>query len=480
MWTSIKNFFKISDKIIWEPSTSDTPATFLNIFFLTILFFLGIYHWSLFFNFGHLSFRFLDWPIEFAYYSVIKQSMADGVIPYHISEFVHQTNRFMANPEIIFSPQIILLSFSNVGSFMYMHILLLYCIGFLGCLFIKKHYNLSMYSFFFLFMLFNFNGHITSHIAVGHIMWAGYFLLPFFCYAILRLIDTQDERRFILNTSFILFVLWLQGSFHIYVWCLFFLGFFGLFNLRYLKAVILTVIVTFSLCAVRLIPGIIAFKDATSPTLLGGYASLMDLFYSLAVLYPEQALRPLMWERDIFVGSLGFILLIYLGILIRFDKAKDLSDSKYAALDFPLILMVIMSLGFFYSILFHSPIPFSHSQRLPGRFIIVPVIFLIIIASIRMKYFLHFIRKRLLTKIIALVISFQILFELLSHSRIWRIENIHKKYPDYPPKILERIGLPEDSVYISSVNISFFITVLALVFWVVFYTRFYFKDLRKD
>ena len=39
------------------------------------------------------------------------------------------------------------------------------------------------------------NGHIVAHLAIGHSMWTGYFLLPFVFVYLMDILDGADGRR---------------------------------------------------------------------------------------------------------------------------------------------------------------------------------------------------------------------------------------------------------------------------------------------
>ena len=151
-----------------------------SLVFLILIFAAGALHWVFFLNYGNMSFKVHDWAKEFIYYSVLKQAMESGRLPFHIPMAFHETQRFLALPEINMSPQVFLLPLMDVGTFVLVNTLFMYTIGFAGCLAIRSRYGLSPVAFSVLFMLFNFNGHITAHMGVGHSMWTAYFLLPFF------------------------------------------------------------------------------------------------------------------------------------------------------------------------------------------------------------------------------------------------------------------------------------------------------------
>ncbi|HEV3203647.1 MAG TPA: hypothetical protein VGY77_04660, partial [Gemmataceae bacterium] len=162
------------------------------------LYALGILHWVWFFNGGELTLQSFDWPKEVMFLEVLKDSLQEGRFPFHIQvsqhyqeEFSHLRNgRFLGLPETTLSPQILLLPFMKLSRFILVHNLILYSLGFLGSLLIRKRYGISLIPFAVFFVLFNFNGYITSHLGAGHSMWSGYFLLPFVG---LYILETLEE-----------------------------------------------------------------------------------------------------------------------------------------------------------------------------------------------------------------------------------------------------------------------------------------------
>ena len=141
---------------------------------------LGVLHWTIFFNQGDFGLTFHDWPKEARVYATLQTAIRSGEIPTHTSTATIAGDRFLANPEVILSPQIILLKWFEPSKFLYLNTLLLFSTGFLGLTLLARKLRLGLWSFLLLFLLFNFNGHLTAHLAVGHSMWMGYFLLPFF------------------------------------------------------------------------------------------------------------------------------------------------------------------------------------------------------------------------------------------------------------------------------------------------------------
>jgi hypothetical protein len=230
-----------------------------TIVILAVLFAAGAFHWIWFLNYGRMDFKPYDWGKEFIYYSVLRHAIASGTMPYHISLAFHGSNRFLALPEVNLSPQIFLLPAMNVGTFVVFNTLLLYSAGFVGSLLLKRRYRLSTIAFAVFFLLFNFNGHITAHMGVGHSMWAGYFLLPFLILFLLELLEGEPWRSTSIKLALTLFLILLQGSFHLFVWCLLFLVLVLAFNWRrYHRPLLTTIALSALLSAHRLLPALFA------------------------------------------------------------------------------------------------------------------------------------------------------------------------------------------------------------------------------
>jgi len=393
------------------------------------------------------------------YYSTIKEAFKKFVIPYHVSKLFHGTNRFLALPETVISPQIIFLPLMKIKDFVFFNTLLLYCVGFLGCLLIREKYKLSLLPFSSLFLLFNFNGYITSHLAVGHSAWNGYFFLPFFSLFLLELIEGAPSTNPI-KLSFVLFAIVLQGAFHLYVWCLMFLLLLAVFNTKYLKQILLTTLFSVLLSFFRLLPAALSSLH-DSPPFISGYPTIRVLFdaFTLTRGHTYPWLGGIFgsmkwWEYDIYMGVLGFGLLLYFGIYLRFKEEKELSCFRYKALDMPLFVLSVLSLSYFY---FFIAI-FIKVERVSSRFLIVPVIILLVISCIRMQQILFRFSKN--TALLA-VGAVEMFFALISHSYIWRIYEVEKFFKGNTPDLGIKIIQQKDVIYKLSVIFSTFISLAA-------------------
>jgi hypothetical protein len=423
-------------------------------FVLLGLYAVGLIHWGWYFNYGDMSFRAYDWPKERLYLLVLQESIRNGKLPFHIlapahyyEQFPHLLNfpqevtenqpiicRFLALPETLLSPQILLLPYMEIGRFVLCHFLLLYTLGFLGSLWIKKRFRLGLLAFTAFWVLFNFNGYMTSHLGAGHFMWGGYFLLPFFGLFVMEWLE--GGRSAPLKLALVIFAIFLQGSFHMATWCWLFVVLIALCHRRLWKQGLFVLVVCGLLAAFRLIPAALAFWRFDKLAFSGGYATLMDVWDALVVIrdanYPWTGGLfgiAAWWEYDVYVSLLGAIMLGYFGIYQRWNK--DLGGAAFAGLDWPLLLHSLMAMGPTYYAIYYLPIPLFNGERVTSRFLIVPLVMLMLIASVRMQR----VTERIVLGIasvalycVAILVTF---FSLLSHSDIWRVALLEGKKETY-------------------------------------------------
>ncbi|MBN1405767.1 MAG: hypothetical protein JW946_04540 [Candidatus Omnitrophica bacterium] len=453
----------------------------IGILVIAFLFILGIIHWLSFFNFGDLSFSAYDWPKEIRCYSVLEQAIRQGIIPYNVSRALpyDATNRFLALPEIITSPQLILLKVMSIGNFIVLNTILMYAIGFIGCLLIKKRYNLSLIPFTILYLLFNFNGHITSHIAIGHSMWNGYFLLPFFCLFLFELIEQNAKNNnAAIKISLILFAIILQGTWHLFVWCILFMLFLAIFERKYTRQVASAIILSVLLSLFKLLPAAITFYNK-GYRFMSGYPNLRDLFDALTLIrdhtfvYAGGILASLgSWECDIYIGILGLAFIAYFGFYVRFKNDSVSKNYTYKKLDWPIGLMSLFSISCFYAFIAMLPIPLLNSERVPSRFLILPLVVMVIISCINMQKLIHLYKNlSKVIKFVSIAALLQVAFSLMGHSKVWRIASIEKSFANEMPDFTISIIQQPDAFYKSIFWFSSFVSLFVFVILVLFYIR---------
>lgn len=88
---------------------------------------------------------------------------------------------FFANPWTILSPQVFLLFFINVKTFITLQYIFFYSLQFYGILKFKKEFNFSAFATVFIIILLSFNGKLLSQNAFGGPqMTFGYMIIPLF------------------------------------------------------------------------------------------------------------------------------------------------------------------------------------------------------------------------------------------------------------------------------------------------------------
>ncbi|HET8706200.1 MAG TPA: hypothetical protein VFM46_07865, partial [Pseudomonadales bacterium] len=282
--------------------------------FLIGLLVYGIRLWGVFYSWGNISFDFLDWAeVAGPRYALLRDAATRGILPLHAANTTALrgvTDRYFSIADTPFSPQYLLLPLMETGRYVFLDTLLFYIIGFLGLVLIYRKYHLSPFTFLLLFLLFYFNGNLTSHLAVGHTNWTGMFLIPYFILLVMHLVEKQQAGwRWVLGFGLLMLVILLQGDFHLFVWCLIFIGVLALFNWKLIKPVFLGGVFAGLLGLWRLLPPSLALAGITQ-AYKGGFASVADLVSGLITLQdPYRAVHPLTdtfplnaWETDFYIG----------------------------------------------------------------------------------------------------------------------------------------------------------------------------------
>ena len=461
--------------------------------FLAGLLLFGLRRWGIFFNWGNLSFDFLDWAeVTGPRYAVLRDAITSGVLPLHVGNTTATrgvTDRFFSIADMPFSPQLLLLRFVWIGEYLFYDAVLFYLIGFVGLLLLARKFRLSPFAFAILFMLFNFNGNITAHYGVGHSIWTGYFLFPFFVLLVWSLVEKQAGGwRWALGFALVSLGVLMQGGLHKWVWMLLFLGVLGLFNLRLLKPVILGGLASVLLALPRLLPPALALEGITQEY-LGGFPTVTELISSLIVLKdPDRAtmiiktsIYPLNhWEADYFIGLAGLAVLVIFGIVLplRRDRSKD---SPVVQVLVPCLALTILSVGSIYGTLVELvPIPPFTGERVTARIFLLPLVFLIVLAAVGLQRALDrahetgrlaFFWQRVLLLALPLVIW----FDLDRHTQAWSIrylDGLVYLFPKVPfVEEAHTVANHADAVYTNLMLGGLAVAVPALIVMIVMAVR---------
>jgi hypothetical protein len=362
---------------------------------LGFLYAVGLLLWWRFLSWGKVPMTFHDWSeITGPRLTVLQDAMLKGTLPFHTANtatFGGITTRFMAVPDVILSPQIFLLRYLSLGAFVILQISLMYTLGFWGLLQVRRRFSLSLLPFTVLFSLFNFNGHILAHFSVGHLTWGGYFLFPWFALLVFDLLDDHQGWKWVAQVALLLLVMLLQGSYHHFTWCLFFLGFLAVFSIHNLVPILKAMVFAVLASLVRLLPPFILLGKFHNQ-FLGGYRDFLSIMLCLVTSQIPRSTTSFedvsgglpTWESTIYLGILGAVFLLYFGF--KYSIANAESNKIYRMVILPALCLVLLSNGPVYQFLrTYMPLPLLTGERIASRMISLPVVFILILAVIEFQ-----------------------------------------------------------------------------------------------
>ena len=441
------------------------------------LYVLGFFQWGRFFSWGDIDFRVGDWyDISGPRLALLTDALTHWQLPLHSANptgLKGVTDRILSIPDFFLSPQFILLRFMGPGTFVLVDTLIFFTIGYLGLLLLGHKLNLSCAVFTILFFLFNFNGHITTHLAAGHITWMGYFLLPFYILLLLEIPDKTIDWGWILNFCLLTAVMFLQGSFHIFVWCLLFLGLIGLFHSNYRLNAFLGVVFSLLINFFRILP-VSQEAGELGVGFMTGFLNLDELLGSmLKLVQPADALLLTTnkithyiawWEVDHYIGWVGFLFVLVFGIAVWFFIRKEMKN-PYAYLYGPIISIVVLSVGRISNLFFILKIPLLDAERVPSRFLIIPLLFLFVLGSVGLQYCFNQFKLSKLTVLLYWGSLLILVNDLQQHFELWTVSNVSPNFlPGAQTAVFDTIQNHSDPAYIWSILIGLAVSSATLLF----------------
>jgi hypothetical protein len=413
----------------------------LNGLWLVGLFVSGILLWGSFLNWGRGPYNFHDWAlVAVPRTAILKDAVTRGLNPLHTIDPAALggfTDRILSIGDIILSPQILLLKWLEPVTFLVINTLLLYTLGFLGLVLLQRSLKLSLFSTTLFFLLFNFNGHILAHFSVGHTTWSGYFLIPWLILLVWETLEKNVNWTWVAKVSFLLFFIFLQGSYHLFVYCLIFLGFLALAVPKNFWKIIAAGTFSILISMVRISPMILSFRDFKQQYLfIGGYPLTQSIWEMLTTLQiPGESTRFMglinslgLWETTFFIGTVGGLFL--LGFFIRSILRKPDRSNPAAVLFLPILGMVLLSIDQVYrytSIIL--PIPALSGERVPIRFLVLAFAFGLTLAVLECQHWLDTHQPSQTITLGLIGIPVLIFNDLWQNFRLWRVESAASRFP---------------------------------------------------
>lgn len=476
MIPTFKRMFRFLQNILAAlfDTEQEKKYRWLTVGFLAGLFLLGVALWGKFFNWGRIPFDWHDWAeVNAARMAFLRDAIQKGVLPLHMpdaSALRNVTDRFMAIPDVILSPQILLMKVLDVGQFVLANTILLYAVGMLGLLWFKRKYSISLAAFTILFLLFNFNGHILAHNSVGHITWGGYFLFPWLLALTLQLLEGDHSWRWVTLTALLLFAMWLQGSFHQFIWSLLFLAILALTSWEHILPIFKVGVAAVLLSMVRILaPALEA--NAFDQDFLGGYPTVWDVFTNmLKIRAPADAMSTRSalttlgsWEFDLYVGVFGVIFIIIFGVFM-YVKHR-VGHKGFTQLLLPLAVMFALSIGQVYDLVRILHIPLFAGERVSARIISLPFVFIVVIGAVEFQDWLRSIKTSPVIQVFTLVGIGLIGHDLWQYLKLWQVTNAYTAFPVTPVNLaIKIVSNHPDAPYTTALAAGAAVSTLTLLF----------------
>jgi len=444
---------------------------FNNSIAIPILYVIGLLHWYLFINYNSPTFTSGDWAVGHQICDVFKQSLLAGKIPFHATLYasdtlestMYGTSRFLSMPWIIMPPLMFLLKFFSVPVFITCQFWLYYTISFIVVLKWTKKLKLSVSASVFLLILFNFYGALVSKASAGQTIW-GYMLMPWFLWAIYKLIENDKPSRSVglmimLEFSFLLFFVLLSGDMHNFYqfvlvgFCV--LMFYPGRILRFVSGSLIGIILSawyfvpnmlFSAYASSNLPpqghwrrsGIMGygFQNGDSGVPLIEYGADIPIIKGILIMpinilnhiwkgltYSFDPSHENVWEYNLYISYLGVTLIIgsLIALFIRYKPLGMEELMKHYRFFGGAIIVILLAIGpFNYKLIRFLQFihPFNPIDAIPSRLMLYPFGMVLLISSLgfdsMFKIFPEKIRPSL-----KWILLFLLLMLLMKHSYKW-------------------------------------------------------------
>jgi hypothetical protein len=415
-------------------SEREATAPWLSRVWLAGLFAAGLVAWWYVIGWGSGPFDFHDWTvINLPRLTFLQNALRERAWPLHMTGTapLHGvTDRFLALPDVVTSPQTLLLLILPVKTFVAVDVLIHYAAGFVGLMLLRRHFAWSLMTFAFVFVLFSFNGHILAHYSVGHFTWGPYFLFPYIAVLLLRFLDEETSARWVACFAVTMFYMVLAGGQHHFTWVLLLMALLVPFCRRRAWWLVAAAAASGLLSAIRLLPPVLelaAFRRAGLVSDVIGYPSISHVVTSLVTLRREvpaftEGVPGNIWffdsrfyEFTAFIGVAGLLF-----VMAGTYRWLRVPAPRYAALIVPLFAMIALSLGSVYRLVRAAGIPLLDSERYTSRLFILPLLLLIVFAATALDQWMKTTTSAWHRVLAVMLLAFTAI-DMAGAIRLWRV-----------------------------------------------------------
>ncbi len=470
---------EIIEFFISDPLKNNKKLTWLLLF---IIYLSGVFFFYQFLSINGGSLYFHDWAnITLPRLTFIKDLITTGQLPLHSgTELLMgkiQSTRFLAIPDPILSPQLILLKWISVTQFIKVQVFLMYTLGFWGLLVIRQKFKLSLLVFFIVFALFFFNGNILAHLSVGHLSFASYFLISWFVLLIFNLMDGENSWKWVAQIAGLFFLMLLQGGYHQVFWCFIFMGMLAVCKPSKFLTLTKAVFAALMLGAVRLLPEI-SLLSSFNTTFIAGYSYVWKIWTEMvtidqpgAYILVENSDKKIgLWEMTLFIGVVGAVFILFFGIVRPLLRRNEGSSRNYVHVLPPVFGIILFTLHQFAKYLhLLVPLPVIASERVSSRMIVVAFVFILFLAAIEYQAWLNSKIDRRFSFLGSILILGIGLSDLVQNFMTWRLSKTSIAFPMIKFVsgnwfVANDFG---DTTYLSLIILGTIISTLTLIFLVI-------------
>lgn len=400
-----------------------------------------------------------DWPRQLSRYENIRhQVFALGQFPHYYPYQFKGQNVLFANPEnSVLTPVNLLLPFVSIFTFFRLHFCLHYLVALVGIMLLVRLFRLPAFAGFLIFVLFGFNGRITSNYYVGHTAFITYTWLPllfyfYFGYFIEKFRHTLYRS---IACAIVLAMIFFEGGIHLIDWILLFmmcdavLVLAGMLARRdgrrpadFLRPLCFwasTLALYLGLVAIKFLPS--AYIWAGMDIIGGGYAH-MDIPFFLQTFYQAGLGTTIPfregWLQEVYnyIGSVASVLAV-LSILHAVLLGKDRLVRRMALIT---VMFLVFCTGNIVTVLFQH-IPFLHVLRSTPRFVFIALALVSLLIPIALNDVLTRLKSANLLKETAMFAVGCIAFlQMWSENRKWMV--VKGEPVQLQPDLLSTYALP--------------------------------------